>query len=431
MANIIEVPDSTESIHAIGDFIMEYDARQNAFLNALVNRIARVIVTSKMWNNPWAVFKQGTLELGETVEEIFVNIGKVYSFDPADAENTLYKREIPDVRAAFHTMNFQKFYPVTVSEEQLRQAFLSWSGITDLIARIVDTLYTAMRYDEYCVMKYMLAREILNGGLYVEAISALSTEQSYKDLVALEVENAANLEILGTQYNRAHVYNHTPMADQYLILSNKGFAKQNVEVLAAAFNMDKAEFIGHIVKVDGFDKHDKTRLDMLFAGDTKYAYFTNAELQKLAKIGGVQMDKGWWMQWDNMEQTTQTYNSKGLYWNYFLHTWKTFSVSPYANAIVYYQDTSAITGVTVTPSTATVTKGSSFQLSATVAGTGLIDKTVTWSITTAGVNTATRVDPQSGLLYIAPGETKTSIVVKATAVDGTHSGNATITVSAS
>lgn len=431
MANIVEVPDSTESIHAIGDFIMEYDARQNAFLNALVNRIARVIVTSKMWNNPWAVFKQGTLELGETVEEIFVNIGKVYSFDPADAENTLYKREIPDVRAAFHTMNFQKFYPVTVSEEQLRQAFLSWSGITDLIARIVDTLYTAMRYDEYCVMKYMLAREILNGGLYVEPITALTTEAAYKELVALEVENAANLEILGTQYNRAHVYNHTPMADQYMILSNKGFAKQNVEVLAAAFNMDKAEFVGHIVKVDGFDKHDKKRLDMLFANDDEYSYFTSTEMQKLAKIGGVQMDKGWWMQWDNMEQTTQTYNSKGLYWNYFLHTWKTFSVSPYANAIVYYQDDSAITGVTVTPSTATVTKGSSFQLSATVAGNGLFDKTVSWTIETAGVDTATRVDPQSGLLYIAPGETKTSIKVQATAVDGTHYGQSTITVSAS
>ena len=63
-------PDAN-SIRQIGAVIMDYPALQNEFLNALVNRIGRVLITSKMYDNPWAMFKKGMLELVETVEEIF------------------------------------------------------------------------------------------------------------------------------------------------------------------------------------------------------------------------------------------------------------------------------------------------------------------------------------------------------------------------
>lgn len=427
--NVIEVPDSTESLHNIGAFIMEYDARQNAFLNALVNRIARVIITSKMWNNPWAVFKQGTLEMGETVEEIFVNIGRSYSFNPADSEKTLFKREMPDVRAAFHTMNYQKMYPITISEDQLRQAFLSWSELSNLVAKIIESVYTAMRYDEFTAMKYMLARECLNGGLYVEHIAPLDSEANFKEFIAMQVANAGNLEILSTDYNRAHVYNATDMSDQYFIMSNATYGKVNVEVLAAAFNMSKAEFAGRIIRIDGFDKQDKERLDQLFENDKNYTYFTPEELGKLASIGGVQMDKNWWMVFDNMEKMTNVQNAKGLYWNYFLHAWKTFSVSPYANAIVYYADATSITAVAVSPESASLSAGASLQLTATVSGSGLFDKSVEWSIS-GQVSAETNINGNNGILHIGVDEPAgSSVTVTATTVNG-KTDSATITVTA-
>ena len=142
----VATPDA-ESIREIGSIIMDYPALQNEFLSALVNRIGRVLVTSKMFDNPWSVFKKGMLEFGETIEEIFVNIAKPYQFDPNVAESTVFKREIPDVRSAFHIMNYQKYYKVTIQDDQLRQAFLTWQGITDLIAKIVDSMYTGANYD--------------------------------------------------------------------------------------------------------------------------------------------------------------------------------------------------------------------------------------------------------------------------------------------
>ena len=110
------------------------------------------------------------LEYGETIEEIFVNIAKPFQFDPGVAESEVFKREIPDVRATFHIMNYQKFYKSTVNNDQLRQAFLSVDGITDLIAKIVDAMYTGANYDEFLTMKYLLARHILDGRMNVVTI---------------------------------------------------------------------------------------------------------------------------------------------------------------------------------------------------------------------------------------------------------------------
>ena len=87
--------DSLMSLRGIGDVIMTYQPLQNAFLSALVNRIGRVIITSRLYENPWAGFKKGLLEYGETIEEIFVSLAKPYQFDPVLAGSEVFKRRIP------------------------------------------------------------------------------------------------------------------------------------------------------------------------------------------------------------------------------------------------------------------------------------------------------------------------------------------------
>lgn len=424
--NPVSIPDNNESIKNIGAAIMAYQPYQNAFLSALVNRIGRVIITSKLWRNPWAPFKKGYLEFGETVEEIFVNIAKPHSFDPVVAEKEVFKRELPDVRAAFHTMNFQKFYKVTISNDQLRQAFLSWQGITDLIAKIVDSLYTGMEKDEFVTMKYLLCRAILNGMLYVKE-QAPVTDSNYKPMVAGFREMSTLLTYLTPNYNAAGVENASSRDNQYIIISAELEALIDVEVLAQAFNMGKADFLGHLVVVDSFSNHDINRLEELYGNEPNYEPFTSAELATLEKVNSTVIDADFFMVFDNFQQFTENYNGQGLYWQYFYHTWKTFSVSPFANAIVFYGAESKITGVTVTPDTANVSAGSSFQLSATVAGTGLYKKTVTWSIK-GQTSSDTTIDESSGVLHVASDErADTVITVTAKAVDNTE-GTATITV---
>lgn len=430
MSNLIQVYDNTESLHNIGEFIMNFQPYQNAFVSALVNRIGLTIVTSKMWNNPWAVFKQGYMEFGETVEEIFANIADPHSFSPSTAEQEVFKREIPDVRAAFHTMNYQKFYKVTIQNDQLRQAFLSWSGITDLIAKIVDTLYTGMNYDEYVVMKYVLCREILSGQMWYKTVSSSDN----KDTIQAIRATAKNFTFLKPDFNRAGVHTSAELSEQYIIVSTEYEAEIDVDVLAVAFNMDKTDFIGRLIVVDSFSAHDTARLAKLFANDANYTAFTSDEITSLGKIHGALIARNWWMVFDNFQEMTQNYNGEGLYWNYWLHCWKTFSVSPFANAAVFTEESGSITSVTVSPSTASMYPGTAMGFAATVVASGIIDQSVVWSVAAGGEDPATlasgtKIDPYSGYLTVDSLEENTALTVTATSVaNSAKKGTATVTV---
>ena len=411
-----------ENVKEIGAILNSYPQLQNEFLNSLVNRIGRVILTSKMYENPWSMFKKGLLEFGETIEEIFVNLAKPFQFDPAVSESTIFKREIPDVRSAFHIMNYQKFYKATIANDQLRQAFLSWQGITDLIAKIVDSMYTGANYDEFQVMKYMLCKNIVRGNLYPVNVDDTDIKSVAADFKAV----SNDLEFMKTKYNVSGVHTTSKKDEQYLIVDAKFDASMDVEVLASAFNMDKAQFMGHRVLVDSFAELDTDRLAILFADDANYVPLTEAELATLANITAVLVDKDWFMIFDNYMNFTEQYNGEGLYWNYWYHVWKTFSVSPFANAIVFTSEQAGVTSVTVTPSTATVVAGGTVALSAAVVTTGFAPQTVTWS---SADETVATVNADGVVTVLADATTSDTVVITATSTyDNTVTGTATITV---
>lgn len=415
--------NDVESIRTIGAIIMDYPALQNEFLNALVNRIGRVMLTSKMYSNPIAFFKKGVLEYGESIEEIFVNIAKVQEFNPEIAEQEVFKRVVPDVRAAFHIMNYQKFYKATVTQEQLKQAFLSWDGVTDLIARIVDSMYTGANYDEFLVMKYLLARHILDGRVYPVTVPTVNAENAKAIITA--VKGVSNkLTFMNSEYNPAAVRTFTDKTDQYMIVNSVFDATMDVNVLASAFNMDKAEFLGHRVLIDGFGDLDVARLGEIFAGDPTYNEPSQEELAALNAIPAVIVDKDWFMVFDMLTQFTEQYNGQGLYWNYFYHVWKTFSVSPFANSVLFVPGTPSVTSVTVSPTTATVQKGGSVSLSAVVATEYFAPQTVVWTSSADDVKISA-----AGVVTVDADAKSTSATITATsAFDSTKKATCTVTV---
>lgn len=395
------IPVATQNnIRDIGNAMMQFQSTQNEFLNALVNRIARVIITSKSYTNPLAMFKKGIMEYGEQVEEIFVNIAKAHPFDPDVAEENVFKREIPDVDAVFHRMNYQNFYKVTISNEQLRQAFLSAEGVTDLIARIVDTLYSGSEFDEFLIMKQLIADAARAGKMYPINIPAPSAATARQ--IVTTIKGISNkLEFMSDQYNYMGVLNFTKKENQILLIDAEFDATIDVEVLASAFNMSKAEFMGQRVLVDNF-------------GD-------------LTGVVAALVDRDWFMVFDNLMSFTENYNGEGLYWNYFYHVWKTFSSSPFSNAILFTTGAVGVTSVAVSPKAAQATPGQNVQLTASVVTTGYAPQDVKWSVT-GNASAGTTVDC-NGLVHIAADESAETITVTATSCyDNTKSDTATITL---
>lgn len=415
--------NDVESVRTIGAIIMDYPALQNEFLNALVNRIGRVMLTSKMYSNPIAFFKKGVLEYGESIEEIFVNIAKVQEFNPEIAEQEVFKRVVPDVRAAFHIMNYQKFYKATVTQEQLKQAFLSWDGVTDLIARIVDSMYTGANYDEFLVMKYLLARHILDGRVYPVTVPTVNAENA--KAIVTTVKGVSNkLTFMNSEYNPAAVRTFTEKTDQYMIVNSVFDATMDVNVLASAFNMDKAEFLGHRVLIDGFGDLDIARLGEIFAGDPTYNEPTQAELTALNAIPAVIVDKDWFMVFDMLTQFTEQYNGQGLYWNYFYHVWKTFSVSPFANSVLFVPGTPTVTSVAVSPTTASVPKGGSVSLSCVVETEYFAPQTVVWMSSAEDV----KVSAAGVVTVDADAKSATATIIATSAFDEKKKATCEVTI---
>lgn len=416
-------PDA-ESIREIGNVIMDYPSLQNEFLSALVNRIGRVIITSKMYDNPLKSFKKGMLEHGETVEEIFVNLAEPFQYNPEQSQSTVFKMEKPDVKSAFHVLNFQKYYKSTIKQPELRLAFLSWNGVTDLITKIIDSMYSGASYDEFQVMKYMVAKSISEGKMYPVTVPTVDTENMKQIVSTIKgVSNA--FEFMNSKYNLAGVRTFSKKDRQYILVNSKFDATMDVEVLASAFNMSKAEFMGNRILVDGFGELDNERLATLFKDDSTYTEISEEELKAINNIPAVMVDKDWFMIFDNMVNFTEQYNGEGLYWNYWYHTWKTFSVSPFAQNVMFIPGTPTVTSVTISPETLTIGKGQVAYFSATVDTENFAQQVVNWS-----VNSEKSFINSSGKLVVGEDETKTSLTVTATSnFDETKKGTATVTIS--
>ena len=435
--NVPEVA-TVNDIPKVGEIIYGTPAFANQFINALVNRIAIVRVQSATFNNPYSILKKGYIEYGETVEDIFVSIAKAVDFNVEKAAKREFQRTIPDVRSAFHVMNWRVMYPVTIQDEDLRQAFLNVEGVQNLIAKIVDAVYTAAEYDEFLLFKYLLIKAISHGKMYPTSIGAGADLSE----AAIQFRGMSNLlPFMSSEYNEAGVKTNTPKERQVIFMDAMFNAQFDVNVLASAFNMDKADFMGRLFLIDNWTDFDNERFDIIRANSDGIEEVTADELALLANVKAVILDDNWFQVYDNNNKFTEKYVASGLFWNYFYHTWKTVSNSPFANAVIFVTSAADV----ALPATVTVhvdAKDESdvatvFTISADFEEAGLEPQNVnfvqTEALTTAGI----AVQKYGGLIIPASkvgtaitlvAEINGTTYTAATTINGSTDVDATVTL---
>lgn len=404
------IPEATaENIHDVGDAILNFEAQANEFVNALINRIGLVILNNRMASNPLAALKKGRLAVGETIEEVYIDVIKAQTYDPRAAQDTLFKRHLPNVLSVFHSVNSELNYPLTISNEQLRKAFLSYDSLDRFIAGLVDSMYKSATLDEFILMKQLISEYGEGGRFIVEPITAVTDAATAREAMIKIKAVSDGMTIFNNAMNYAGVWTSTPKEDQYLITTPDFNARMDVDVLAAAFHMDKAEFAGHVIVVDNIG-------DLADNG-----------------IEAILVDKNWYQVYDYLRTFKTAYNGEGLYWNYFYHVWTVYSLSPFSNAVAFGSTTATVTNLTVTPATATVKAGGSVQLETAVTGAGNPTSKCTFTISGATdpettVSTMGRVILGS-LEKGSEGTSKNQITVTATSVqDTSKTATCTITV---
>jgi Bacterial Ig-like domain (group 2) len=381
-----------ENVAQVGAGIMINQTIQNDFITNLVDRIGLVVVKSTLLSNPLKKFKKGAMPFGRTIEEIFTDITKAKKYDPYDAENTVFKRNIPNVKSLFHERNRQDFYDSTISDEQLKTAFTSWGNFESFTASIINSIYNSAEVDEYEYMKLLVDNYYSKGHFTVVPVTAPTTETATREFVKKLRATAKKMTLpTGSRdFNALAVRTRTEMDDLHLIIDADLEAQMDVEVLARAFNMNHTDFLGHVTVIDGFSS---------------------------SGLEAVLIDKDWFMVYDNLTKMETIRNPKGLYWTYFFHIWQTLSVSRFSNAVAFVSGTvPAVTQVIVDPTIASVKAGGTFEFNAYVRATDGQDHPVVWSVVASNASTTKQAGTtinSDGVLTVDPTQTG-ELIVRAT-----------------
>lgn len=341
-------PNEVSSLEFMNGLLEYPDTLGVEFMN-LATRIGRVIAHRNILTNKLAPFKMENMALGYTMEEYFVECAKEHAYDQADAENTLFKRELPDIKTAFYVVNRKSYYPATITDDDMRKYFVSWDGVNSLIARIVDSMYNGDNKDDYNYMKSALVTHYENGLMKIVKTSAVTDTDTAKELARKITEYVSYLTEPTNEYNAMAVTKQNDYEDIYIILNGKSNSYLNIDWLAQTFQLEFAEFKAHVLVLPTLPNTRQGTIEALVVDSEIYRVF------------------------DQKYSVGVAYNAKGLYWNYFLHHWEGIATSRFANAIAFVSGDveEKVTAIYANPQVVYVKKDKSVTVPFTVQTNGL------------------------------------------------------------
>ena len=100
-------------------------------------------------------------------------------------------------------------YPITVQDEDLYTAFNSIYGVTDLITKIVDSVYTSAEYDEFLLFKYLIIKAVNEGVIKSDHVKVSNvtdmTEADHKAFAKKFRSYANKFTFMSDRYNHEGV----------------------------------------------------------------------------------------------------------------------------------------------------------------------------------------------------------------------------------
>lgn len=394
------IPEPTsDNIINYGGTLINYQPIMNRFVNWLVNRIAFAVVRKMYFTNPYAFAKRGLIRYGYTIEDIWVDIAQAHPYMSDTDDAAMLKWERPNIRAVYHNRNREEFFKQTVTEQDLRAAFTSEQGVAELVDRIINGMYTSNDVSEFVYTIALFSEYADAGKFHLVGATAPTDETSAKSFLTTLRTVSNNFLFPSRKYNAMGVMNTTSRDNQRLFITPSADANVSVQALAYAFHMEEAQFLGRVTLIPEIPGHPE--------------------------IIAIVADEEFLNIYDNLFETRDFEDREHLSWNYWLHVWQTYFLSPFHNAVaIVTGNVPTVTQVTVTGAE-TYTAGASSQYTATVNGTNSPAQAVIWYVT-GNTDPSTRMD-DNGMLYVGRQETGTLTVHAQSYADNTKAGTKSVT----
>ena len=318
------IPQATQTnIQNIMTTIMEYSTTKEEFTNTILNKIVKTKVLNKAYENSLKFFKKEPLPFGKTIEGVFVDLIKAKNFNEnfgtGDNEATsLLGKEKAPVKVEYYSENFKHKYKLSISDEQLKSAFMSADGLSQMTQGLIRSATSSSEYDEYMMIKTLIGASV-SKEVEIQGLFKLDENAQAKKITKTVQALVNKFRFMSTEYNKQGVHTHCQPSDCVIITTPDQLANLNVELLATAFNVPYAEMPSRIVVIDSFLKADGS-------DDTDTVCIV------------ADMDL---VQFRNTLDTWETFrNPDGLMTNMFHHVWGSACGCGFVNAVKIKNKTS-------------------------------------------------------------------------------------------
>ena len=248
------VPVATASnLNDVYSTILNNESTINALIPALTDLIIMQSVTSGIFENPLRGLKQNEMPFGLTEQEIFVNFAEGIAHNPRATCEDAFGIYEAYIMSAYHRINFNKDYPVTIWYDDIRTAFASEFGLKSLINAKSQAIISSASHDEYVNMIGLVESAYNAGACYpVHLSAAVNSEETGNELIKNIQTFVGHMAFPHREYNFAGSDAISMREDLIILTTPEVMASINVDTLAGAFNLDKKDLMARIVVTDGF-----------------------------------------------------------------------------------------------------------------------------------------------------------------------------------
>lgn len=316
------------NMHKIADIITTYPTVKNEFVSVLTNQVAKQRFFSKAYENPYKLFKKGILPYGKSIESIFVDIVKgkdrTRQTNTTNLASDLLGRQTPNVKVEYYSENKQMQYEGTITDEELKGAFRTENGLSELTTRILQAPLNSAEYDDFLLVKHALSHlkgaEVKLGKVEYDKLTLQAKAQS---LVTAIKSYILKMGFLSNKYNGQGVMTYSKPQDLVCFVPTDLLAVMDVQLLAQAFNVSYDQINLHVLPIDYFEKCTKAS-----AAET-YTYAEDTETQCII------CDKEAIQVWETLNSSETFRNPQALYTNIWFNRWGIIASCNFVNCVKF------------------------------------------------------------------------------------------------
>lgn len=341
----------TSDLISLGNLVLSSQTNTEAFLNTLVQRIGKTILSYRRYTNKLGDMVVNDFEMGAILQKIKVSMPAAeedQAYGLIDGQSVdHYKVAKPEVNQKLFVTRTPYSFHITIQRETLKEAFLSATAMGSFLSVVFGEVQNKIELSledlgRLCIANYMAeigngAREIklvTNYNNSVPAASAVTAANALFDNAFLRYA-VSRMQLMSKRFTDMSVlYNdgtetrHTPKEDQRLrILSEFATMLETV--------VDYAAFHDEYVKVKGFTEINFWQSAQT-PGSINVTRASDGTSVQLANIVGILHDRdALGIYKKDTDVLTTPVNAAGMYYNTYWHEKQLWFNDLSENAVIF------------------------------------------------------------------------------------------------